>query len=124
MKVGVKVGVKVAVGVSVKVGVGVSVLGTGVGALLNLKLALALLPSERQVAETLTLTLSPGLPVTEKLPLRLPSRPIEADPETPLPDTTTLEAGVHQPLPLSDPRTVGAFPVVGLRLKVADWAAA
>jgi hypothetical protein len=127
--VGVGVGVAVEVGVNVGVGkgagVGVSVgRGIGVGSS-NRKFARALVPPSRQVVSTVTsiVTVSPGDPLTVKLPLRLPPA------VDPVPDACPAGAEVtvtfpslHHPLPESVPLTDGAGPDAGLSTSVATWA--
>jgi hypothetical protein len=64
---------------------------------------------------------APAVPVTVKLPLRLPLALIVAKPDTPVPLTEAPPAGAPtsgpqtQPEPLSAPLTIGAGPLEGLR---------
>ncbi|MPZ49135.1 MAG: hypothetical protein GEU75_07525 [Dehalococcoidia bacterium] len=139
------VGVQVAAGAGVGEGVGDGdgvgdgvAVGVAVGAGLKVKTALAFRdtggPTEGQatLAETITCTCWPGLPWTVNVPFSVPSRLIEAEPETPMPRTAALPTGAlpeaqTQPAPLKRPLTDGAAPVDGSSVRLgasadADWA--
>jgi len=140
------VGVQVAAGAGVgeggvAVGDGVGdgvVVGVAVSSGSKVKTALAFRdmggPTEGQatLAETITRTCWPELPSTVNVPLRVPSRLIEAEPETPTPRTAALPTGAlpeaqTQPAPPKRPLTDGAVPVGGSSVRLgasadADWA--
>ena len=140
---GVDVGVAVGSGVGVGSRVGVSVgdgsgVGDGVfagGGASNAKVALARSwiggPMLGQDVSAITVTSMrwPAPPRTAKLPLRLPSRLMVAEPATPSPLTVASPAGAapnshSHPLPPRSPLTDGASPEEGLSTRAGASAPA
>jgi hypothetical protein len=123
--VAVGVGLGTALAVGVRVGLGglrVAVGPGGGGGAWKVKLARARLPCARHVALTEIVTTWPASPRTVNWPERLPDRSMLAEPLTPVPETATLEAGEHQPAPLSVPETLGGSPEAGCRTSDGLWA--